>query len=117
MDLQRVYQNVRSFRELKRLTREEVAARVGITTSGYGKIERGEVDITLSRLVKIADALEVDLSRLLNFETSQVFSFNLQPHALVQAPGAHAQTLNLYGNTFNEEFLKQLKKELNRIPD
>ena len=55
-------QNIKKLRELKNLSREEFAARIGLSPSGYSKIERGEVDLTIYRLGKIAMALEVSLS-------------------------------------------------------
>jgi transcriptional regulator with XRE-family HTH domain len=115
MDTNKVYQNIRSLRELKKITREDISAQLGLTLSGYGKIERGEVDIQLSRLVAISNILQVDLATLLDFDVKQVFNFNLQQNALVQAPGAHAQTLNLYGNLLQEKYVDMLEKEIERL--
>jgi transcriptional regulator with XRE-family HTH domain len=39
------------------LTRDFVAGELQMSTSGYGKIERGEIDLTLSKLSKISDIL------------------------------------------------------------
>ena len=46
-----VYKNIKKIRELKNLTREYVADELQMSTSGYGKIERGEVDLTVSATV------------------------------------------------------------------
>lgn len=62
-----VYKNIKRIRELKDLTREYVAAELNMSTSGYGKIERGEVDLTLSKLIQIANVLEVSIEFIFKF--------------------------------------------------
>jgi transcriptional regulator with XRE-family HTH domain len=61
---------IRSLREAKKITREDFADRLSMTASGYGKIERGETDIPLSRIEQICRELKVDLVQLLNFNES-----------------------------------------------
>jgi transcriptional regulator with XRE-family HTH domain len=69
-----IYSNIRKIRELKNLTREFVAAELNMSPSGYGKMERGEVDITISRLYEISHILNVPLSCILNLDVSRLFS-------------------------------------------
>jgi transcriptional regulator with XRE-family HTH domain len=69
-----IYSNIRKIRELKNLTREYVAAELNMSPSGYGKMERGEVDITISRLFDISDILNVPLSSILYLDISKLFS-------------------------------------------
>lgn len=45
-----------------------MADRLGITSSAYGKIERGESRLDIDRLKQIAEALEIDVIDLLNEE-------------------------------------------------
>jgi transcriptional regulator with XRE-family HTH domain len=45
-----------------------------MSTSGYGKIERGEIDITISKLYKLSDIFGVSITDLLFFDAS--FFFN-----------------------------------------
>ena len=71
-----VYKNIKKIRELKNLTREYVADEVKMSTSGYGKIERGEVDLTVSKLVKIAKVLDVTVEFIFKFNVSKFFSDN-----------------------------------------
>lgn len=65
-----VYKNIKRIRELKDLTREYVAAELNMSTSGYGKIERGEVDLTLTKLIHIANVLEVSIEFIFKFNVS-----------------------------------------------
>jgi transcriptional regulator with XRE-family HTH domain len=63
------YQNIRKIRELKGITRERIASELGLSASGYAKIERGESDISLTKLEKIATILGVDINTLINAES------------------------------------------------
>lgn len=67
------YKNIKIIRELKNLTREYVADELGMSTSGYGKIERGEVDLTIRKLHIIAKVLEVDVNYIFKFNVSDIF--------------------------------------------
>ena len=61
-----VNEKIRSIREAKGLTQEQVAEKLGISSSVYGDIERGENDPKLSKLQKIAEAFEIELSELVD---------------------------------------------------
>jgi transcriptional regulator with XRE-family HTH domain len=70
----KIYINIKKIRELKNFTRDFVADKLEMSTSGYGKIERGEVDLTISKLVKIAEVLNVDINFILKFDVRKFFS-------------------------------------------
>jgi transcriptional regulator with XRE-family HTH domain len=57
--------NIRKIRELKNFKQESIAKSLNITTQGYSKIERNETDITFSKLIKIAEILEVEISDII----------------------------------------------------
>ncbi|WP_207557288.1 helix-turn-helix domain-containing protein [Flavobacterium aquidurense] len=68
-----MYKNIKKIRELKNLTRDHVADELKMSTSGYGKIERGEVDLTVSKLEKIAEVLDVSIEFIFRFDVSLFF--------------------------------------------
>ena len=70
-----VHEKIRLIRETKGLTQEQLAEKLKMSPSAYGDIERGDSDIKLSRLEKIAESLDVKLSEL--FELSEKGSFNI----------------------------------------
>lgn len=72
-----VSKNIRTIREMRNLTRDFVAGELDMTYSGYGKIERGEIDITISKISKLADIFGISISDLLFFDVS--FFFNNDP--------------------------------------
>jgi len=57
---QRIYQ----LRKKLNLTQEDLAFKIGVDRSYMGFVERGEKNPTLDKLIKIADALKVSLSKL-----------------------------------------------------
>ena len=73
-EVQKVLENIKKFRELKNITREQIAADLDMSTSGYSKIERGENELSLTRLYQIATALDVKISQILNFDVKSVFN-------------------------------------------
>lgn len=52
-------ENIRRVREWKGIRREYVAAQLNIHLTALGNIERGQTDLTVSRLLQIAAILEV----------------------------------------------------------
>lgn len=57
---------IRIGRLKKKLSQEELAAIANVNTRSISQIERGETDIRLTTLSKIYEALEYDLSCLIN---------------------------------------------------
>lgn len=57
---------VRQVRTELRLSQEELAERAGVHRTYIGMIERAEKNITLGNIERIAKALEIPLSELLN---------------------------------------------------
>ena len=53
---------IRKIRESKDLKREYVADELGITHGAYSKIERGDSDSNTSRLLQIAEILDVSVT-------------------------------------------------------
>lgn len=70
-----VHQKIKLLRLTKDWSREEVAAKLDMSPNGYGSIERGETDVNLSRLKKIAQLFGVEPSRLFD-DGKNVFNFN-----------------------------------------
>jgi transcriptional regulator with XRE-family HTH domain len=62
---QKLAANVRLLREEAGLTLEEVAHEAGLHWRHWQKVEAGEVNVTLASLVRLAGALHVAVTRLL----------------------------------------------------
>lgn len=55
---------VRELRKNRGLSQEAMAALAGVDRSYMGHIERGEKNITLTKIYQISDALEIDVADL-----------------------------------------------------
>lgn len=64
----KILEQIRTVRECKNLSQEDMAERMNMTVSGYGKLERGETKMYVETLVRIAQALDTDLKDLLAVE-------------------------------------------------
>lgn len=69
-------ENIKKLRELKNFTQQYVADQLNLSLSGYGKIERNETDISISRLNEIASVLGVDVNTILSFDEKHVFNMS-----------------------------------------
>jgi transcriptional regulator with XRE-family HTH domain len=105
--------NIKKFRELKSITREQLASDLKMSLSNYSKIERGEIDLTISRIYEIASVLEVDVSQILNFDATQIF--NISNNKLVQGIGAKAENMHFHGDDYKEKYIKLLEMEVERL--
>lgn len=56
------------FRKLKGLTQAEVAERAGISRTNISRFESGKYNPTLDMLVKLATAMDLDISVTLDFK-------------------------------------------------
>ena len=65
-------ENIRKIRELRNYTQEYMADQLGLSVSGYGKIERSDSDINLSRITQIAEILNVSRTALLEFNSDDM---------------------------------------------
>ncbi|XVJ67957.1 MAG: helix-turn-helix transcriptional regulator [Lacibacter sp.] len=62
-------ERLRIKRELTGYTQEEVADKLNVATSTYGKLERGETLIDVERLKEIADIFETSIADLIDLES------------------------------------------------
>jgi transcriptional regulator with XRE-family HTH domain len=57
---------IKLLRKETRLTQKKMAVRLDMTTNTYERIERGITVLSVPRLMKIADVLNVNVSEILN---------------------------------------------------
>ncbi|MDO5639731.1 MAG: helix-turn-helix transcriptional regulator [Neisseria sp.] len=65
-------QNVRQVRRFKEMSQEELAHRSNISRVYIGEIERGERNVTIDLMEKIARALDISLERLLQPDLTKI---------------------------------------------
>jgi len=106
----RVIRNIRKLRELRLLSREQMALELSLSLSGYGRLERGETDLTLTRLKLISDILNVDITELFEFDPSAVLQrkkANTKPDQVNPSEEKQQQ--------YREKYIAMLEMELERL--
>jgi transcriptional regulator with XRE-family HTH domain len=61
-----IHDKIKFFRLSKNLTQAYLADQLSIDTGNYSRLERGETKISIDRITKIAEILEIELSLLLS---------------------------------------------------
>lgn len=69
--LEIVSKNVRTYRESKGLTQQELAELSGLHRNYIVSVEKGDRNLTVVTLTKIANALNVEIQRLFDEEVQQ----------------------------------------------
>ena len=73
-----VNEKIKLIREAKGLTQEQVAEKLGISSTAYGNIERGNNDPKLSKLEKIAEILGIKLPELVDSSENGILNINFK---------------------------------------
>jgi transcriptional regulator with XRE-family HTH domain len=73
-----IVSNIRKIREFRNYTQDYLAAKLQISQNAYSKIELGYSSITLSRLISVAEILEVDLADIICPNIEEIIQRKLQ---------------------------------------
>ncbi|MEN9847535.1 MAG: hypothetical protein RL368_275 [Pseudomonadota bacterium] len=87
----KVNERIKFLRTLKGWTQEELAEKLKMSPNGYGNIERGDSEITLSRLEQLANIFSIELSELLGLREVHIFN-------LIGSNNSNSQNLCNYSN-------------------
>lgn len=72
----KINEKIRQLREQHQLSQENMADKLGMSVTGYAKIERGEVRPNLPRLEQISEVFDMDICELLSFGETEKVYFN-----------------------------------------
>ena len=59
-------EKIKIMREMNQWTQEEVAEKLGMSTTGYAKIERGQTNVSVEKLKQIAQVFNLNVAQLLD---------------------------------------------------
>jgi transcriptional regulator with XRE-family HTH domain len=105
---------IKQLRELRNFTQAHMAKELGLSLGGYGKIERDETDISLSRLQKIVDVLKTDMGTILSFDSKQVF--NQYNNKTATANGV-VQNQQIIGDQGLDDLFRNMKEDINTLKE
>ena len=67
-NLIKIGNNIKKIRKKEKLSQEELAFKAGLHRTYIGSVERGEKNITILNLIKVAKSLNTDLIMLLDLD-------------------------------------------------
>src|ERR1700710_3058279 len=73
-----VANNIRKIREFRNYTQDYLAAKLSISQNAYSKIELGYSNISISKLVHIAEILEIDVANLIKSNTDELVQLHTE---------------------------------------
>lgn len=94
------YEKIRLFREARNWTQEEMAEKLGLSPSGYAKLERGQTQLHLARLQELANIFGIDPIELLQSSESNLVCQITE--------GDHNQGHNYYSG--NQDLIMEVEK-------
>jgi transcriptional regulator with XRE-family HTH domain len=100
-------ERIRRLRQNKDYTQDNMAAELDITAGAYAKIERGETDPSATRLIRIAEILEVDVTYFFQNTPNHM----LEEKNLNYGYASHKELEDLKGLVY------QLSQELEKIKE
>ena len=107
-----VGQRLQLLRLERNLTQEQMSEKLNLSTSAYCKIEYGETDLTLTRLNKIADILNMSAVEL--FTRIEGDTYNNYPKDYGRVWITRDSSI---GNVDNSDDLRELVKSNSRLID
>ena len=97
------HEKIRKIREEKKWSQEELANKLGLSTNGYAKIERGETRLTLSRLFQLAEIFKLDIFELIQGDI-QYMGERVASHI------NHECDLVVYSATEHKNLIQEIEK-------
>lgn len=68
-----IHDKIKTMRQIKQLTQEEMAEKLAMSTNGYSKIERGQSKLSLEKLQEIAQIFDIDIVELMATNDKSLF--------------------------------------------
>jgi transcriptional regulator with XRE-family HTH domain len=100
-----IHQKIKGLREMRNYTQEYMAEVLSISQRAYSSLENGQTQLTVDRLVDVAEALQVNIGEIIGYDNQYVYNNNFNNNA-TQNKG------NLVFNQDNFEEQRQLYERL-----
>ena len=104
----KINEKIRQLREQYQLSQENMADKLGMSVTGYAKIERGEVRSNLPRLEQISEVFDMDICELLSYGETEKVYFN---NSVTESTNSNNSNNFLFavGNDNLEKAIQQLQ--------
>jgi transcriptional regulator with XRE-family HTH domain len=82
VSVEKVLKKIREIRKAKGFSHENMASELDMSPSAYNKLERSETTLSLERLLKIKEILDLAYSDLFDIKTGDTFNQDLKDNAI-----------------------------------
>ncbi len=107
-----ILDNIKKLRKKKGFSHEYMALELGISQVAYSKLEKNDTKLTVERLYKIAEILEVEVSEILEIKATNQFNQTNKENTT----GYLQQTANFYQDS-KEQYEKIIELYESRLQD
>lgn len=112
----KLYENIKSYRQLKGWSQDELAAKVGYKDRTIiSKIERGDVDLSQSKIITFANAFGISPGELMGNDGCSEKTNTLPSDSEHKLTILDAAGMKEVINTIDREYDRCLSKEIDRI--
>lgn len=115
METDKILEKIVIERNKKGFSYENMADELGVTVSGYRKIETGNTKLTVERLFKIASILDIPLTELLNLDKDVLYQHNHDNESVFQQKIEHFYQENKDKTEKIEQLYESLLKEKEKV--
>lgn len=70
--MENLLKNIKKLRKEQKITQREMAYKLGLSQPNYANFESGKIEISLSRLMKLTEILNVSIGELLGIDNNSV---------------------------------------------
>jgi len=106
-NIDKILKKIRDTRKNKGLSHENMAQELNMSPSAYNKLERSETTLSLERLLKIKDILDLPFADLFELKTGDTYNQDLKDNAI-----GNVQNLYQENKEINEKLIKTLQEEI-----
>ncbi len=106
----KINEKIRKLREINNYTQEEMADKLGISTTGYSNIELGKTDSNTERLTQIAKVFGLELFDLMSFGEENTIMCVIGDNNI-----SHGLGFNIMGKIDERELVSQLSSAQKEI--
>lgn len=105
---------IRIARISRNLSQDNIAEDLGISVSAYSNMERGVVEITVSRIIQVAEILKLNWHFLLGIKVESEMDFETSLQMLTE-PTKKTQQGNIISKIDLEKEIRLLKGEIGKL--
>jgi transcriptional regulator with XRE-family HTH domain len=111
--IKKIGNRIRLLRNFKNYSQENMAELLGMSLAGYSKIERGETDISVSKIEAIAKIFEMDINQFFTtFTDSSSFLLHMSGSNSASQNHNKSATVNYYSDS---DKIQKLQKDVENL--